>query len=225
MPEEIDFTDLSILTSIKQDTVVEKFSSVINASFFDASNILGTLKQKNLIDFSIQFPGQNKVEVTEYGKQLIAEADAKAAEQQLDSLDTGLLDAIASGKRSVAELDESLNVRHKDTAMRLYKLYKQQYLNYDFKNGQVALVLTEKGFTQARSNPAPQQRAGTQADAAGGGDLAGSGAQQPEQHDAAYAGAAIAKRRIVAAFVAAIVAVVAIIAIILVVLKLKLPPI
>lgn len=164
MTEEIDFTDLAALITIGPDTVVEKFSSLINASFFDASNMLGTLKQKGLIDFSIQFPGQNRVEVTDTGKQLIAEADAKAT-TPLDQLDTGILTQLSGGKRTVAELGTGLNVRARDMAMHLYKLYKQQYLNYDFKNGKIDAMLTEKGFVEVKNRgmaqPAMQPMAPT----------------------------------------------------------------
>ncbi|MGC8699539.1 MAG: hypothetical protein ACP5RK_00855 [Candidatus Micrarchaeia archaeon] len=155
--DEINFMDLACILKITPDTVLEKFGSQINASFFDASNIAGTLKQKGLIDFSANYPGPNGIVLTDAGKNLINEANAKSTEP-LDSLDDSILAQLSGGKRNPAELGASLNLRPKDLALRLYKLSKQEYVIYELKNGNVEIMLTEKGFLKV---PKAQQT-GTQ---------------------------------------------------------------
>jgi predicted transcriptional regulator len=143
--DEINFMDLACILKITPDTVLEKFGSQINASFFDASNIAGTLKQKGLIDFTANYPGPNGIVLTDAGKNLINEANAKSAEP-FDDLDKSILVQLSGGKRNPAELGVSLNIRPKDLALRLYKLSKQEYITYELKNGNVEIMLTEKGF-------------------------------------------------------------------------------
>jgi len=143
--DEINFMDLACILKITPDTVLEKFGSQINASFFDASNIAGTLKQKGLIDFTANYPGPNGMVLTDAGKNLINEANAKSAEP-FDDLDKSILVQLSGGKRNPAELGASLNIRPKDLALRLYKLSKQEYITYELKNGNVEIMLTEKGF-------------------------------------------------------------------------------
>ncbi len=46
MQDTINFIDLVALSRITPEATVERFGGLINSSFFDASNILGTLKQK-----------------------------------------------------------------------------------------------------------------------------------------------------------------------------------
>lgn len=156
--EDINFIDIVVLLKITPDTVMERLGSMINASFFDASNIAGTLKQKNLIEFSNDYPGPNKIMISPAGKALLNEADLKAKEP-FDGLDIEILKLLATGKRMPIELTNALNLRNKDLALRLYKLYKQNYLIYDLKNGGVELLLTESGFLKIRSMPQVQQNA------------------------------------------------------------------
>ena len=96
--EDINFLDLACLLRIGPDTVMEKFGSLINTSFFDASSIAGTLKQKNLIEFTNDYPGPNGMRVTELGKSIISEAEAKSAEP-FDTLDSTILHQLSGGKR------------------------------------------------------------------------------------------------------------------------------
>lgn len=149
MPDEITFIDLACLLRITPDTTLEKFGSAINASIFDASNLAGTLKQKSLIDFSSYYPGPNTIVISEAGKALISEADAKAAEP-FDNLDQEILFQISGGKRMPVELQNTLNIRPKDLALRLYKLYKQGSLTYELKSGGAAVMLTESGYLKAK---------------------------------------------------------------------------
>ena len=160
MPDEVNFVDLVALSRITPDTYAEKFGGMINSSFFDASNILATLRQKGLIDFTTSFPGQSAITVTDLGKKVLADAIAGGA-GEFGHLDFEILTQLSNGKRSIQDLSGGINIRPTDLAMHLYKLGQQQYLTYEFRNGMVTLTLTEKGFVQARSGmpilqPQPQ---------------------------------------------------------------------
>lgn len=155
MADEVTFIDLACLLRLTPDTTLEKFGSAINASIFDASNLAGTLKQKSLIDFSSYYPGPNTIVITEAGKALIAEADTKAA-TPFDPLDQEVLFQISGGKRIPVELQNTLNIRPKDLALRLYKLFKQGFIIYELKSGGADIQLTESGYLKAKSATKPQ---------------------------------------------------------------------
>jgi hypothetical protein len=146
----INFIELVALTRIKPDSTVEKFGSLINSSFFDASNILAGLKTKGLVDFITAFPSQSVLKATDMGTALIAEA-GKKAEEPLDALDYAMLAQLAGGRRSLADLGGALNVAQTDLAMHIYKLSAQQNLTYEIVNATVSMYLTEKGFVAARN--------------------------------------------------------------------------
>lgn len=146
--DEINFLELASLLKVTQNTVLERFGSALNASIFDASNIAGTLKQHGLIDFTAYYPGPNEIVVTDAGKRLIAEADAKSTEKY-DRLDEAILAQLSGGKRLPLELQNTLNLRPRDLAMRLYKLSRQGFIIYELKSGTVELLLTETGFLKA----------------------------------------------------------------------------
>ena len=150
MPDEITFMDLASLLSIGPDTTLEKLGSAINASIFDASNMAGSLKQKGLIDFTASYPGPNTVTITDVGKALIAEADAKAG-SPFDGLDDEILVQVSGGKRIPTDLQNTLNIRPKDLALRIYKLYKQGYVTYNLKSGGVFILLTDSGFLKSKA--------------------------------------------------------------------------
>ncbi len=158
MADEINFMDLASLLSIGPDTTLEKLGSAINASIFDASNMAGTLKQKGLIDFSASYPGPNTVTITDAGKALMAESESKAT-SPYDDLDDAILVQVSGGKRMPIDLQNTLNLRPKDLALRIYKLYKQGYLTYELKSGGVTVMLTDSGFLKAKAAipPQPQQ--------------------------------------------------------------------
>lgn len=159
MPEEVNFVDLVALSKIQPDTVVERFGGMINSSFFDASNILGTLKLKGLIDFTTSFPGTSAITVTELGKRVLADAEASSG-NEFNQLDLTLLVQLSQGKRTITDVGGAVNVRPNDLALHLYKLGGQGFLTYDFRNGTITLSLTEKGFMQAKTGmptkPQPQ---------------------------------------------------------------------
>ncbi|MEM0149309.1 MAG: hypothetical protein QXW10_00220 [Candidatus Micrarchaeaceae archaeon] len=154
MADEPNFIDLFALTRITPQTVVEKFGTSINSSFFDASNILGGLKIKGLIDFTTVFGGQNSVAITDLGHKLLDEATAKV-NLPLDHLDIAILVQLSGGKRSLNDLTDTLNILPKDLSMHLYKLMQQSYLSAEFRNGILNLMLSEKGFMQAKAGLPP----------------------------------------------------------------------
>ncbi len=149
MADEPNFLDLASLSKITPDLVVEKFGSKINSSFFDGSNILGTLRLKGLIDFTANFPGQSVITVTDIGKQLLKEA-ADRATMPFDTIDLAILQQLQAGKRSYIDIGNAVNLRPRDLAMHLYKLSQQQYTVYEIKNGVLDIMLTDKGLTQAK---------------------------------------------------------------------------
>ncbi|MDE1865973.1 MAG: hypothetical protein KGH94_05035 [Candidatus Micrarchaeota archaeon] len=151
----VNFIELVALTRITPESTVEKFGSLINSSFFDASNILAGLKTKGFVDFVTAFPSQSTLKITDKGTALLKEATAKAAEP-LDPLDSAMLAQLSGGTRNLAELGGALNVAQKDLALHIYKLSMQQYLSYELVNAVVSMHLTEKGFVASR-NAAPQE--------------------------------------------------------------------
>ena len=161
MSDEITFLDLMALTNIKADTVVEKFGGLINSSFFDASNVLGALKIKGLIDFTTTFPGQSAITLTESGKRLIQDAGEKA-KLPFDQIDMAILIQLSGGKRSFTDLSGAINLASPDMAMHLYKIAQQQYITPNFRNGMIDLMLTEKGYMAVNSNPEGQRAAAEQ---------------------------------------------------------------
>lgn len=143
--EELSFLDLVILQRIEPGTVIERFGPKINSSFFEAANILGTLKQKGYIDFKSSYPGPSEVEVTGLGARMIEVADEKAKEA-VDELDIAILKSIVSGHKDPDEIKEELNIRGGDLALHIHKLVKQDLASYTIKGGKISLSVTEDGF-------------------------------------------------------------------------------
>ena len=85
------------------------------------------------------------------------DAEAKSA-APIDSLDEEILRQMSGGKRFPVELQNGLNIRPMDLAFRLYKLFKQNFLSYELKNGNVEIMLTEQGFSSRRLRCSPRQR-------------------------------------------------------------------
>ena len=161
MTDELNFLDLVALSNITPGLVVEKFGGKINSSFFDGSNILGTLRIKGLVDFTANFPGQSIISLTESGKSILTEAEEKA-KAPFDTIDYAIVVQLQGGKRSYVDVGGAVNLRPRDLAMHLYRMGKQQYLVYDIKNGSIDIMLTEKGLLQAKAVfQQPQTQAGT----------------------------------------------------------------
>ena len=165
--DDVSFLDIVCVLHITPETTLEKFGSVINASVFDAANIAGSLKQKGLINFNSRFPGPTGIEQTDACRALISNADARSMEG-IDSFDEEILSQLSGGKRVPVELQSTMNVAQKDLALRLYKLYKQGYITYELRNGNVELLLTEQGFLKAKTPvvQAPQPSAAAEQSAA-----------------------------------------------------------
>jgi len=151
--DELTFQDLALLEKIDGNTVVESFGSRINSSFFDAANMLGTLKQKGLIEFKSSFPGPSEVEITPKGKNLMALAEGKS-KQEIDKLDEMILGTIANGYKEPKHLQEKINLRASDLAFHLKRLVVQNYASFVFRSGRIEFSLTEEGFGKA-GYPAP----------------------------------------------------------------------
>jgi len=160
MSDEVNFFDLAALLKIKPDTTMEKFGGMLNSSYFDGANIAATLSQKKLINFNTSMPGQSMITLTEEGKQLIDEANTKA-QLEFDQLDFATLVQIANGKKTPADIGASVNVRPRDLALHLYKLAQLDYISYEFRSGNVFIMLTEKGFSQVKTGM-PKKNAQTQ---------------------------------------------------------------
>jgi len=164
---DITFLDVACLLKITPETTLEKLGGVLNSSIFDAANIAGTLKQKGLIEFSAAFPGPTGLEITDAGKALINELNAKITEPT-DALDEEILRQLSGGKRLPLELQNTLSLAPKDLAFRLYKLSKQNLIVYEVKNGGVELMLTEQGFLKTKTAQAQPQAQAQQAQATPG---------------------------------------------------------
>lgn len=154
MSEDITYLDLLVLRKIEPDSSVEKFGQQINTSFFEAANILGTMKIKGLIDIQSSIGGQSPVMITGSGSDVLAAAANKASEP-IDALDLAILRALNSGVRELGALQSHLNVRSSDLAYHLYKLKSQDFIDHEIRSAKVFLSLTEKGFLTAGGKEAP----------------------------------------------------------------------
>jgi predicted transcriptional regulator len=139
---------LVALSKITPGTTVEKFGSLINASYFDGANIAGTLKTKGAIDFKVSYPAESEIIITEDGKKLLELAEQKAKES-FDKLDFEIIQKILQGSRKPEDIEKALNINQQDIALHLYKLAKQNLISYTLKGGDVSVSLTEQGFKKA----------------------------------------------------------------------------
>ena len=149
MPDEVNFFDLAALLKVKQDTTMERFGGMINSSYFDGANVVGTLNQKKLVTFNTAMPGQSTIAMTDTGNNLIKEANDKA-KLEFDHLDLAILTNISSGKNTPTDIGKAVNVRSKDLALHLFKLAQLDLISYEFMSGNINIMLTEKGFTQVK---------------------------------------------------------------------------
>jgi hypothetical protein len=156
--EELTFLDLVMLQRIEPGTVVEKFGVKINSSFFEAANLLGTLKQKGYIDFKTSYPGPSEVEVTQVGARMLEVADEKAKEA-VDELDLAILQHIVGGYREPDAIKNELNIRSGDIALHVHKLVKQDLVSYAVRSGKVSLSVTEDGFKKVSALPMKEKPA------------------------------------------------------------------
>lgn len=142
---ELNFLDIIILKKIDADSSVEKFGSMINTSFFETANLLGTIKIKGYINIESSLGGISKVTMTDAGTSILAMADQRARDQ-IEPLDNAILHAIAGGVKEMEALRSSLNIRSGDLAYHIHKLVSQGFLDYEVRSAKVNFVLTEQGF-------------------------------------------------------------------------------
>ncbi|MEM4137205.1 MAG: hypothetical protein QXF48_00850 [Candidatus Anstonellaceae archaeon] len=145
MESDINYLDLLILKKLEPDSTVEKFGPLINTSFFETANILGTMKIKGLIDIQASVGGLSPIIILPKAKDLISLAIQKASEP-LDSLDFEILSLLKKGIKELVLLEKTLNITSLDLALRLYKLKSNGYISDQVQSARVYLSLTEKGF-------------------------------------------------------------------------------
>ncbi len=148
MSGEVSFLDLMVLRRIDENSVVEKFGTKINTSFFETANLLGSLKVKGYVDIESSIGGSSPIILTATGRKLLQEVAEKTGEQELDVLDETILKNLASGVRELKVLESAVNVNSRDLAMHLSKLQAQRYIDPSIRSANVNLSLTEKGFTK-----------------------------------------------------------------------------
>ncbi|MBI4399383.1 hypothetical protein HY570_01415 [Candidatus Micrarchaeota archaeon] len=144
---ELTFLDLIVVERVDKDSVVERFGGKINSSFFDAANLLGTLKIKGYIDIESAI-GFSPIRITEKGTNLLKMAQERIPDP-LDEVDNGILSVMATGVSDVETLGRELNLRESDLAFHLYKLVKQNLIDYNLRAGKVSVIMTELGFKKA----------------------------------------------------------------------------
>jgi len=177
---ELNFLDLVVLKKIDAESSVEKFGSIINTSFFETANLLGTMKIKGYVNIESSVGGVSRVIMTDAGASILSVAKQKA-DEPIEPLDNAILHAVAAGTKETGALKDALNVRSGDLAFHVNKLVAQGFLDYEVRSAKVSLVLSEQGFNAtgavrmqqklAVDSPAKQateQPAGQDNSAAGG---------------------------------------------------------
>lgn len=142
---ELNFLDIVILRKIDAESSVEKFGSMINTSFFETANLLGTVKIKGYINIESSVGGISRVTITDAGSSILVVADQRSKEP-IEPLDNAILQAIAGGSRELEALQQALNIRSADLAYHINKLISQGFMDYEVKSAKVYFVLTETGF-------------------------------------------------------------------------------
>lgn len=141
---EFDFMDVALLKRIDVDTTVEGFGPKISSTFFEAANLLGTLKIKGYVDIHSAI-GNSPVTITEKGRALLRDLDLSAGEP-LTRIDLAVLGNIKGGLRDPKQIESMLNVSAADIARSIYKLHKNGFVDYRVKNAGIELMLTAQGF-------------------------------------------------------------------------------
>ena len=142
---ELTFLDLVILKKIDANSSVENFGSVINTSFFETANLLGTVKIKGYVNIETSIGGISKVTITDAGTGILTLAEKKAAEP-IEPLDNALLHALAGGAKDPEALQSQLNIRSGDLTYHINKMVVQSFMDYEVRSSKVNLMLTEQGF-------------------------------------------------------------------------------
>lgn len=148
--DELTFLDLAILKKIDAESSVEKFGSIINTSFFETANMLGTIKIKGYITIEASIGGISKVALTDAGTSLLAVAQQRCHEP-IEPLDNAILHALASGAKELEAMQTTLNVRSADLAYHINKLVAQGFMDYELRSAKAYFMLTEQGFNSTGS--------------------------------------------------------------------------
>lgn len=144
---ELTFLDLAILKRIDENSTVERFGTVINTSFFETANLLGTLKVKGFINIEPSVGGISKLSLTDAGMGILKIADERLADD-MDSLDSAILRTLATGVKDLNVLSSVLNIKSSDLAYHLNNLHTKKLIDYEMRSARVSLSLTEKGFNK-----------------------------------------------------------------------------
>jgi hypothetical protein len=168
---ELTFLDLVILKKVDAESTVEKFGSLINTSFFETANLLGTIKIKGYINIESSVGGVSQVVLTDAGSSLLVFANQKAKDP-IEPLDNAILHALAGGARELDALQHALNIRSGDLAYHINKLVAQGFMDFEVRSAKVYFVLTEMGFNatggvRVQQSLAPEQQKELKAEAAG----------------------------------------------------------
>ncbi|MFA6489871.1 MAG: hypothetical protein WCT52_04275 [Candidatus Micrarchaeia archaeon] len=142
---ELNFLDLAVMKKIDAESSVEKFGSIINTSFFETANLLGTIKIKGYISIESSLGGISRVTITDAGTSILAVAEQRAKEP-IEPLDNAILHAVAGGTKDMEALRSALNIRSSDLTFHLYKLISQGFMDYEIRAAKVSFVLSEQGF-------------------------------------------------------------------------------
>jgi len=145
--DNLTYLDLLVLLKLDENSVIERFGPVINTSFFETANLLGSLKVKGYLDLESSIGGMSRISITEHGRQVMHQCEQKTLEP-LDSLDEAILSTIATGVSDSERLAQRLNVRPADLAVHLNKLCVQAFIESTVKSAKVGIALTEKGFNK-----------------------------------------------------------------------------
>jgi hypothetical protein len=129
---------------------VEKFGSMINTSFFETANLLGTIKIKGYINIESSVGGISRVALTDAGSSLMQVAEQKSHDP-LEPLDNAILHALAAGAKELDSIQRTLNIRGADLAYHINKLVTQGFMDYEVRSAKVYFVLTEQGFNSTGS--------------------------------------------------------------------------
>lgn len=155
MSDELEFIDVALLKRIDAETTVENFGSKVNSSFFEAANLLGALKIKELVDIHSAI-GNSPVIITDKGKALLRDLDAYS-EADVTKMDSAVLGCVRGGMKSPKQIEAALNIKSRDVAFSIYRLVKKGLLDYKVRNADVELMLTTQGFEE--ENPIVKEHA------------------------------------------------------------------
>ncbi|BCS90866.1 MAG: hypothetical protein ARM1_0323 [Candidatus Micrarchaeota archaeon] len=153
------FNELIALTRINDEASVERFSSIMNMQYFDASNLLGSLKAKGLIDFSsISLTNASKIDITESGKRFFEYALSEST-KDIDQLDIELIRRISNGTNDFNNLKKSLNIFETDLTLHLFKLFRKGYVNYSIADANNSyFTLTSSGFILLKNSESNESK-------------------------------------------------------------------